>query len=80
MAAEAAQSPADAALRLAGPFGMQRDGLERAMRRLTVGPRTLDEAVMRDQQGIADRFYTSGLLPRAISVQDALWSREAERR
>jgi aliphatic sulfonates family ABC transporter substrate-binding protein len=75
VAAEAAQSPAEAAHRLAGPFGMERDGLELAMRRLAGGPRVLDEAVMRDQQGIADRFYTAGLLPRAVSVLDALWSR-----
>jgi hypothetical protein len=65
---------------LAGPFGMERPGLERAMRRLGNGPRTLDETVMRDQQGIADRFYTSGLLPRAISVKDALWSKQGDRR
>jgi DNA-binding NtrC family response regulator/ABC-type nitrate/sulfonate/bicarbonate transport system substrate-binding protein len=75
VAAEAAQSPAEAAHRLAGPFGMEYPGLEMAMRRLAVGPRILDEAVMRDQQVIADRFYTGGLLPRAISVKDALWSR-----
>jgi aliphatic sulfonates family ABC transporter substrate-binding protein len=75
VADEAAQSPTEAAHRLAGPFGMEYPGLERAMRRLTVGSRILDEGVMRDQQQIADRFYTSGLLPRAISVKDALWSR-----
>ncbi len=79
VAAEAAQSPATAAHQLAGPFGMERPGLERAMRRLGHGPRALDETVMRDQQGIADRFYTSGLLPRAISVQDALWSKQGDR-
>jgi sulfonate transport system substrate-binding protein len=80
VAAEAAQSPATAANHLAGPFGMARPGLERAMRRLGNGPRILDETVMRDQQDVADRFYTSGLLPRAISVQDALWSQQVNRR
>ncbi len=80
VAAEAAQSPADAAHRLAGPFGMEAPGLELAMRRLAVGPRILDEAVMRDQQGIADRLYTGGLLPRAIAVQDALWPSQADHR
>ncbi len=80
VAAEAAQSPAEAAHRLAGPFGMEYPGVEIAMRRLASGPRPLDEAVMRNQQVIADRFYTSGLLPRAISVKDALWSGWAEPR
>jgi ABC-type nitrate/sulfonate/bicarbonate transport system substrate-binding protein len=80
VAAEASRSPANAAHQLAGPFGMERPGLERAMRRLGNGPRTLDETVMRDQQEIADRFYTSGLLPRAISVQDALWPKQVDRR
>jgi DNA-binding NtrC family response regulator/ABC-type nitrate/sulfonate/bicarbonate transport system substrate-binding protein len=80
VAAEAAQSPAEAAQRLAGPFGMEYPGVELAMRRLASGPRPLDETVMREQQVIADRFYTSGLLPRAISVKDALWSEWADRR
>jgi aliphatic sulfonates family ABC transporter substrate-binding protein len=71
----AAQSPAETAHRLAGPFGMEYPGLEMAMRRLTVGSRVLDDAVMADQQMIADRFYQSGLLARSISVKDALWSR-----
>ena len=80
VAADAAQAPAEAARRLAGPFGMDYPGVEIAMRRLASGPRPLDEAVMRDQQMIADRFYTGGLLPRAISVKDALWSGWADRR
>ena len=75
----AAQSPAETAHRLAGPFGMEYPGLEMAMRRLSVGSRILDEAVMRDQQVIADRFFTSGLLPRAIAVKDALWSKVPDR-
>ena len=75
VADDAAASPAEAAHRLAGPFGMEYPGLEMAMRRLTVGARILDEGVMRDQQVIADRFYKGGLLPRAIAVRDALWSR-----
>ncbi len=80
VADEAVQSPAEAANRLAGPFGMDYLGVEIAMRRLAAGPRPLDDAVMRDQQVIADRFYKSGLLPRAISVKDALWSGWADRR
>ena len=76
VATDAAKSPSDAAQRLVGPFGMEKPGLERAMRRLGRGPRSLDESVMRDQQSIADRFYTSGIIPRAISVQDALWSKQ----
>jgi ABC-type nitrate/sulfonate/bicarbonate transport system substrate-binding protein len=71
----AAQSPGETAHRLAGPFGMDYPGLEMAMRRLTLGARILDATVMRDQQEIADRFYSSGLLPRAIAVKDALWSK-----
>ena len=74
VAAEAAQAPDDAAHRLAGPFGMRRGGLAVAMRRLSGGLRPLDDAVMRGQQRIADRFYEGGLLPRAVLVQDALWS------
>jgi hypothetical protein len=59
---------------------MEYPGLEMAMRRLTAGSRMLDEAVMRDQQMIADRFYSGGLLPRAIAVREALWSGCADRR
>jgi DNA-binding NtrC family response regulator/ABC-type nitrate/sulfonate/bicarbonate transport system substrate-binding protein len=80
VAEQAAQSPAEAAHSLAGPFGMEYPGLEMAMRRLTAGSRMLDEAVMRDQQMIADRFYSGGLLPRAIAVREALWSGCADRR
>ncbi len=79
VAADAAQSPADAAQQLVGPFGMEKHGLERAMRRLGRGLRCLDDTVMRDQQSIADRFYSSGIIPRAISVQDALWSKHMSR-
>ena len=43
--------------------------------RAAFGERSLDETVVLDQQRIADDFYSLGLLPRAIAVQDAMWSR-----
>jgi len=52
----------------------------RGLRRLDVGPSILNDGVMQGQPGIADRFYTGGLLPRAISVRDVLWSKPADQR
>ena len=75
VALEAMQAPAQAASRLAAPFGMVSGGIEIAMRRLSAGPIALDRGVMDDQQRIADHLYDLGLLPRSISVQDAAWSK-----
>jgi aliphatic sulfonates family ABC transporter substrate-binding protein len=69
----AAARPAEAAQNLSAMFGMVPAGIEVAMRRLSPGALRLDGAVMLNQQRIADRFYAAGLLPRAISVRDAVW-------
>ncbi|MEJ0046142.1 MAG: sigma 54-interacting transcriptional regulator [Rhodospirillales bacterium] len=73
VSAAAEQSPASMAIRVADAFGMVPDVLEVAMRRLSYGVRKIDEPVMQEQQRIADRFWELGLLPRAISVVDAVW-------
>ncbi len=73
VALEAAAAPAEAAQRLAASFGMMPAGLELSMRRLASEAKHLDWPVLRDQQRIADRFFALGLLPRTISVEDAVW-------
>ncbi len=75
VAAEAGEAPATAAHRLAGAFGMVPDGIELALRRLAFLPKALDRGILQDQQLIADEFHALGLIPRSISVADALWSK-----
>lgn len=70
---EAAQNPDGAARRLAEVFGMKAGDVETAMRRLAHGTHRIDRAVVGEQQRIADRFYALGLLPRAITVREAVW-------
>ena len=72
VAIDAAAAPAEAAQRLAASFGMVPAGLELSMRRLASEAKSLDRLVLRDQQRIADRFFELGLLPRTISVEDAV--------
>ncbi|MFP1761525.1 aliphatic sulfonate ABC transporter substrate-binding protein [Lonsdalea quercina] len=65
----------EAARSLSVELGMAPASLERALRRRSHRTRPMDIAVIREQQIIADRFYALGLLPRPITVRDAVWLR-----
>ncbi len=59
---------------LFGPrLGIPAPVLEVALRRFGYGVRPLDAAVVAEQQKIADAFHAIGLLPKPISVKDAVW-------
>jgi len=53
--------------------GIDTCSLEIAIGRLTHGAQPLNLGVIREQQKIADRFYALGLIPRAITVREAVW-------
>ncbi len=63
-----------AATQLAPETGIPAPVLEVALRRQSFGIRPLGEAVVAEQQRIADVFHGLGLLPRAIRVADAVRS------
>jgi sulfonate transport system substrate-binding protein len=59
---------------LAAQTGLPKSVLESALSHLSFGVRPLDDAVVADQQRIADAFREIGLLPKPITVRDAVWS------
>jgi sulfonate transport system substrate-binding protein len=59
---------------LAAQTGLPKSVLEIALSHLSFGVRPLDDAVIADQQRIADAFREIGLLPKPITVRDAVWS------
>jgi sulfonate transport system substrate-binding protein len=65
--------PAAAAAELAGPTGIPAPILETALKRQSFGAKPLDDAVIAEQQKIADLFFELKLLPKAIKVQDIVW-------
>ena len=48
-----------------------------ALDRMGYGVRPLDDAVVAEQQRIADTFHGLGLLPKPITVKDAVWKASA---
>jgi sulfonate transport system substrate-binding protein len=52
------------------PLDIQTIAANRAS--FTIGPVT--EQIIVTQQGVADRFYQLGLIPKAINVRDAVWN------
>jgi sulfonate transport system substrate-binding protein len=46
--------------------------LEVALKRQSYGIKPIDEAVIREQQSIADTFFALGLLPKPITIADAV--------
>lgn len=64
---------AEATALLSAELGLPRATLELALSRRSNKPRFMDARVIREQQIIADRFFALGLLPRAISIRDAVW-------
>jgi aliphatic sulfonates family ABC transporter substrate-binding protein len=67
------ENPKVAAQELSRRLGIDVPSLEIAFSRLTHGAVALDRAVIWEQQNIADRFYALGLIPRPISIREAIW-------
>ena len=60
------------AAELAPAIGIPAPILTIALKRLTYGVTPLDAAVIADQQKVADTFHRLGLLPKPITVSDAV--------
>jgi sulfonate transport system substrate-binding protein len=58
---------------LAPRMGIPEPVLKLALDRMGYGVRPLDDEVVAEQQRIADVFHGLGLLPKAITVKDAVW-------
>jgi sulfonate transport system substrate-binding protein len=69
-----ATHPQEAAALLAPRTGLSSDIVETALSRLTYGVTPLDRAAIDDQQHIADIFLALGLIPKAVTVRDAVWN------
>lgn len=52
------------------PFAIQKAAADRTQ----FAVRPLSDAILSNQQATADRFHRLGLIPRAISVRDAVWT------
>jgi sulfonate transport system substrate-binding protein len=53
--------------------GLQPDVVEASLRRYEFSVRTLSDAVVAEQQRIADTFHQLKLIPRPVSVKEATW-------
>jgi sulfonate transport system substrate-binding protein len=67
-----AASPAEVSTYLAKEIGMDSQILQPIIQRAPWGFRRLDAAVIADQQAIADLFFSLKLIPKPISVADAV--------
>jgi aliphatic sulfonates family ABC transporter substrate-binding protein len=56
-------------------IGIEVPALELAFSRLSYGAKPLDDRAVRQQQDIANTFHALGVLPSAVHVRDAVWSR-----
>jgi sulfonate transport system substrate-binding protein len=59
---------------LAPRTGIAAPVLEISLARLSYGVKPLDEAAIAGQQQIADSFHQLGLIPKAVTVRDIVWS------
>ncbi len=62
------------AAQLSPAIGLPTDILEVALKRQSYGIKPIDNAVIADQQKLADVFFGLGLLPKPIKVSDAVRS------
>ena len=53
--------------------GVEREAQQLAVDRATIALRPINEAVIAQQQEIADTFHKLGLIPKPIVVRDAVW-------
>jgi len=67
------QNPDQTAQLLSKQIGMEIQPVNKAIRRADYGVDPLNEAVIKDQQQIADTFWRIGLIPKKIDVRDAIW-------
>lgn len=58
---------------LSGATGMPADAMRRVIARVPAELQPMDDAIVRGQQEIADRFRALGLLPIDITVASAVW-------
>ena len=58
-------------------MGIPAPVLKTALDRMGYGVRPIDDAVVAEQQRIADTFHGLGLLPKPVSVKDAVWKASA---
>lgn len=72
-AAWASKNARDAAEILAPQTGIEAGALEIAIARLGFGVKPLNDQVIAEQQKIADSFHGLGLIPKPITVRDAVW-------
>ncbi len=64
---------ADVAQLLASKAGLPTDVLATSLARLTYGIAPLDPTAVANQQRVADTFSKLGIIPKAVSVKDAVW-------
>ncbi|WP_377295208.1 sulfonate ABC transporter substrate-binding protein [Rhizobium sp. SG2393] len=64
---------AAAAAELSPSVGIPEPVLVRALDRQSYGVKTLDAAVVTQQQAIADTFFSLGLIPKKLTIADAVW-------
>lgn len=64
---------AAAAAELSPSVGIPQPVLVRALDRQSYGVKTLDAAVVTQQQAIADTFFELDLIPKKLSIADAVW-------
>ncbi len=65
--------PKAAAAQLSGPTGIPAPILEVALARQSYGAAPLSAEAVMSQQTVADTFYALGLLPKPVTVADAVW-------
>ena len=73
----AGASTDEVATLLAPRMGIPAPVLATALERMGYGVQPLDEAVVAEQQRIADTFHHLGLLPKPITVKDVVWKASA---
>lgn len=64
--------PKELAETLSPQLGIDVPSLERAAKRRTYGIQPIDDALLTEQQKIADTFFKLGLIPKEIKVKDAV--------
>ncbi|SDP19206.1 sulfonate transport system substrate-binding protein [Paenibacillus sp. yr247] len=64
--------PKELAETLSPQLGIDVPSLERAAKRRTYGIQPIDDALIAEQQKIADTFFKLGLIPKEIKVKDAV--------
>jgi sulfonate transport system substrate-binding protein len=69
----AAGHQGDVAQLLASKTGLPTDVLATSLARLSYGVAPLDPTVIANQQRVADTFSKLGIIPKAVSVKDAVW-------